>query len=254
MPVITPYSGPIIVYPVNIEKISSRYSFEIKTTKDLINQMPSFSFLNIHCQPSFTNSLGFYWSKFEIHQMINYKICFNTELDVIKKRLSVNTRNEIKKARDTFEIFESTDFQKFETIQKLTFSHQNKKSPFPQGLLRRCDEVLKVRNKRKIFVATRKDNKWAAAAYCVFDNDILYTLMIGTDPALRKGGAVQLLIWHLIESYNDQCKKIDFCGSMLESVERVFRSFGAEQQQYLRIKKIKNPFIKLSNAILRRPK
>ena len=59
--------------------------------------------------------------------------------------------------------------------------------------------------------------------------------MQGTDPALRGSGAPLLAHWHAIQFAATVSKRYDFVGSMMENVERVFRSFGAVQKHYFSI-------------------
>ena len=59
--------------------------------------------------------------------------------------------------------------------------------------------------------------------------------MGGADPELRNSGATSLLMWEAIQFAATVTKKFDFEGSMIESVERFVRAFGARQIPYFQI-------------------
>ena len=69
--------------------------------------------------------------------------------------------------------------------------------------------------------------------------------MGGADETFKSSGAYSLLIWKAIQMSAKLTQQFNFCGSMLPSVERFFRSFGGEQTPYLHIKKTKLLVIKI---------
>jgi hypothetical protein len=76
-----------------------------------------------------------------------------------------------------------------------------------------------------------------AAAYIVWDEQAAYYLMGGADPELRTSGATSLLMWEAIKFASTVTQTFDFEGSMIESIERFFRAFGAKQKRYFRVSK-----------------
>jgi hypothetical protein len=69
----------------------------------------------------------------------------------------------------------------------------------------------------------------------VWDRHAAYNLLGGADPQLRTSGASSLLMWESIVRARERTDVFDFEGSMLQPVERFFRSFGARQTPYLRV-------------------
>ena len=104
-------------------------------------------------------------------------------------------------------------------------------------------------------MATDECDLWAAqdhegtihaAVFMVYDGDTVHYLAGGSDPDLRKSSAMNALLWAAIERASGRgIKKFDFQGSMIESVERVFRAFGGIQTPFFRITKTKNRFYDL---------
>jgi hypothetical protein len=72
--------------------------------------------------------------------------------------------------------------------------------------------------------------------------------MGGIDPAFSSG-AFSLLMWHAIQFASQVTTRFDFEGSMIESIERFFRSFGARQVPYLHVQKINSVVLRTLFAI-----
>ena len=64
--------------------------------------------------------------------------------------------------------------------------------------------------------------------------------MGGGDPEFRNSGATSLLMWNAIQFASTVSQIFDFEGSMIESVERFFRGFGAVQTPYFSISHIRS--------------
>jgi hypothetical protein len=74
-------------------------------------------------------------------------------------------------------------------------------------------------------------------------NDLTTYLFSGTVPAHKQSGAASLLVWKGIQKASKAYKQFDFDGSMIESIEKFFRGFGATPVPYLNVKKSRIPFI-----------
>ena len=62
--------------------------------------------------------------------------------------------------------------------------------------------------------------------------------MGGGDPEFRNSGAASLLIWEGIKFAHNHSEIFDFEGSMIESIERFFRGFGAVPRVYYNVTKL----------------
>lgn len=83
------------------------------------------------------------------------------------------------------------------------------------------------------------------------DQHTVYYLLGGGDPELRTSGATSLLMWEGIRWASEQGKQFDFEGSMVEPIERFFRSFGARQIPYFGIEKCHSALVKVYRAAWR---
>ena len=84
-----------------------------------------------------------------------------------------------------------------------------------------------------------------AALYLVWDEQSAYYLMGGADETHKNSGAYSLLLWNAMKIAAGLTRQFNFCGSMLPTIERFFRSFGGEQIPYFHLKKINSKALKL---------
>jgi hypothetical protein len=111
------------------------------------------------------------------------------------------------------------------------------------------DNSCKANNSRKIFYARDDQGTVHAAIYIVWDEISAYYLMGGTDQSYRNSGATSLCMWEAIKFASTVTERFDFEGSMIESVERFFRAFGARQIPYFQIRKVNSRLLKLMAAM-----
>ena len=69
------------------------------------------------------------------------------------------------------------------------------------------------------------------------------------DPELRSSGATSLCMWEAIAHATSVTTRFDFEGSMIESIERFFRGFGAEQTPYFHITKTPSRLFRARQAL-----
>lgn len=108
------------------------------------------------------------------------------------------------------EIFEDADYQKLLAIMKACMQHQA----------------------GHVYVA--KDthgNQLAAGFFCQFGQTLTFLKGAVTDEG-RNSGAMHFLFARVIALHGNECSRLDFGGSNVESVARFYRSFGAEDQHY----------------------
>jgi hypothetical protein len=73
--------------------------------------------------------------------------------------------------------------------------------------------------------------------------------MGGGHPELRSSGATSLCMWEAIRHAAKVTKSFNFEGSMIESVERFFRAFGAVQTPYFNISKTPSRLLRVKQAL-----
>ena len=119
-----------------------------------------------------------------------------------------------------------------------TFERQGRQVPFTRNLLER----ILVRGSREgavsFYLARDAKEVTHAAALVVRDSVRAYYLLGGTAPGFRTTGGMSLLLWHALQDAQERGLQIfDFEGSMIEPIEKFFRTFGTVQTPYFRVTK-----------------
>ena len=118
-----------------------------------------------------------------------------------------------------------------------------------ESVLKNLLKTAISRNQCKWFIAQDEKEQNHAGVLIVWDENSAYYLLGGSDPNLRNSGAMSLCMWEAIKFASTVAKKFDFEGSMIESVERFFRAFGAEQKPYFHITKTPSYILRMAKIL-----
>jgi len=247
MPVLTPHLGPWLF--ISAQKYANRLAEEKELVNELVDKLPRFDFFRQRFHHSVTNWLPFYWQGFQQTTHYTYVIDLSVDLDIIWKSFRENARRQIRKAGKQVVVRDDLGIERFMDINELSFKRQRTKPPYTRELVQRVDAACEQHGAQKIFFAEGADRRIHAAAYIGWDSQSAYYLMGGLDPELRSSGAMSLLMWEAIKFAAQRTKRFDFEGSMIEPVERFFRSFGAVQTPYFQITKINSLALRLGTEI-----
>jgi hypothetical protein len=149
-----------------------------------------------------------------------------------------NIRREVRKARKQLKVRDDLGLEQFLDINTLTFKRKGKRLPYSREYVRRLDAACVAHNARRMFFAEDAHKRIHAAAYIVWDENSAYYLMGGIDPELLGSGGMSLVMWEAIQFIATVSRKFDFEGSMMETVARFFRAFGARQVPYFSVGRI----------------
>lgn len=239
MPPLTQTLGPWLA------PSKAKYAKQLALQKDLmtalIGKLPPHDYFEQNFHYSITNWLPFYWRGFSQSTRYTYVLEDLTDLDRVWNSFRENIRREIRKAKKRVVCRTETDIDRFLDINTLTFKRQGRKLPYDRELVHRLDVSCVAHNARQIYFAEDAHGEIHAAIYIIWDANSCYYLMGGTVPEFRNSGATSLLMWEAIQFAATVTKKFDFEGSMIESVERFFRGFGARQIPYFQITRMSIP-------------
>jgi hypothetical protein len=205
----------------------------------LIDQLPRWDYFEASFHHSLTNWLPFYWRGFEATTRYTYVLDAVSDLEKIWSGLDESVRRNIRKARKSLTVRTDLSIDQVFDFTSLTFERQGKRLPFGRDLVRRIDAACAARDARQMLFAMDAQGRSHAALYIVMDANYAYYLLGGADPELRSIGGQNLLLWEAIRFASERNLKFDFEGSMIESIEQVFRGFGAAQVPYLHVYGIK---------------
>ncbi|HAP68335.1 MAG TPA: methicillin resistance protein, partial [Flavobacteriales bacterium] len=108
----------------------------------------------------------------------------------------------------------------------------------------RIFEKLTANESCKAWIATDEQGNSVASLLLVWDDESAYYLAGAVDPDNKNTGAMSLLMWTAILFSSSVTNAFNFEGSMIEPVERFFRSFGATQTPYFEIRKTDSKLLK----------
>jgi hypothetical protein len=232
-PSLTPTLGPWV------EPSEGKYARRLELEKDrlaaLIERLPPHHVFRQNFAPAVTNWLPFHWAGFSASVRYTYRLQDLSDPDAIWRDFSDSVRGHVRKAEKTIEVREG-ELEHFLALQAMTFGRQGLKPPSP-ALVRRLDEACRARGAGRLLSAVDADGNTHATIFLVWDDRCAYNLMAGRDDAFVRSGAMSLLLWEAIRFAAGVTKIFDFEGSMIEPIERFFRSFGGRQTPYLRVER-----------------
>lgn len=240
MPHLTQTLGPWLFFPPK-QKKTTKFSFQKEVLTSLIQELPPLDFFSQNFHYSFENWLPFYWKGFQQTTRYTYILENLSDLESVFSNFRSNIKTDVRKAQRQVKVVPSRDIEQFYKLHKTIFEKQNLSPKYNFSLLRKIDESCSKKRCREILFAKDSQGKIHACVYLVWDETDMYYLMGGSDPSLRKSGAISLLIWESIQLASQIGRQFNFEGSMIENIERFFRSFGATQKPYFHISKINSP-------------
>jgi hypothetical protein len=236
MPRLTQTLGPWLA------PAEGKYAAQLARHKELMSalfaQLPAHDLFSQNFHHSITNWLPLHWQGFNQTTRYTYVIDGLSDVEKVWARFEAEARRDIRRAREHLVVRSDPDIEHFLDLNDLTFKRQGKKLPYSRELVRRLDTACAERGLRRMFFAEDSEGRTHAAVYIVWDQDSAYYLMGAADPELRNSGATSLLLWEAIQFAATVTRSFDFEGSMIESIERFFRAFGAKQVPYFHISRM----------------
>ena len=235
-----------VKYPENIKK-HRVMDYQVGVVRDLINMIPIADYVSFNIFYTFSNLLPFYWYGFKESVRYTYVIDNLSDLDKVYSEFDRNFRNRIRKAERVVKTVFSESIDDFYEMNKKSFNRQNIEIPYTYEFIKHHDEILRQHKARKIFFAIDDAGRIHSALYLVWDDSSSYAHLVGDDPELRSSGAGIKLFWDAIQYTSNDLKlnTFDFDGSMIRPIERMRRSFGADQRKFSNLSKYNNIYYRI---------
>lgn len=230
-------------------KYTNRLSRDKELMTELVDQLPRFDLFQQSFHHSVTNWLPFYWRGFRQTTRYTYLIDDLGDLDAVWLGTRQSIRTDVRKAERVLSVRDDLGMDVFLALNEMTFARQGLHLPYSRELVDRLDAACAKHHCRKMLFAEDAKGRVHAAVYIVWDDEAAYYLMGGADPDLRNSGATSLLLWEAIKCAATVTRSFDFEGSMIEPVERFFRSFGARQKPYFWVTKTNSLSVKMRHDV-----
>ncbi|RTZ42586.1 GNAT family N-acetyltransferase [Candidimonas sp. SYP-B2681] len=224
-------------------KPSAALSKQKYALEKLIEQLPPFDHFKQEWHHSQTNWLPFYWQGYNQTTNYTYLLPLLRNESALWDGLQDKVRWEIRKAasRSGLQVRDDLPVTQFLRLHKLVYQRQNKSLPYSENYITTLDKACATRKQRKIFMAQDEHGVLHAGVYLVWDDESAYYLMGGSDPERRSSGAMSLCLWEAIKFAGTVTQRFDFCGSMVQPIERFVRAFGGVQTPYFTVSKTPSP-------------
>lgn len=248
-PKMTPYQGPFVIYPKDL-KATNRDGFESETVADLLKQLTASKVWNIACLPGFKQVGLLKQYGLDITTRQTFLIDLVPDEVVLLSNMKESLRRNIKAAETEFEIVNDTDaITTLFEYQKHTLSGKDVMQAHSllnmQLLLREC-----IQNDSAALWIAKKGNEIQAIVWNAWDARCSYYFMGAQKPGNDNYRAMPALLWHCMKEAKKRGNTIfDLEGSMDPGVEKFFRSFGAQRELYLVLKKNKSLLWRLKEYI-----
>jgi hypothetical protein len=208
-----------------------------RITNLLLDQLPRNKSVNIRLSPNVDYFLPMHWKHYITYPKLTYRINDLTDLNAIYDRFNKTVKKNIIRANNKVMVKTIDDIEILLMLMEKTYKIQNRKFPISKNLIRNIYNACKKFNAGRVLYAIDKDDNVYSGAFSVYDKNVCYALIGGTDPKFRSSGAHTLLLWEEIKFASTVSKSFDFEGSMVEGIETFFRQFGGTRTVYYQIRK-----------------
>jgi hypothetical protein len=220
---------------------------QMKILEEMATDLQFFDYYNQNWHPSVLNWLPFYWQGFTQSSRYSYQIQV-TSKEQIDAGYDSEVKRIVKKALGQLKIIESSDVSTLLSVINKTFERKDRGNPYDIEIFKSVWKVCNERKCGKMFFALDSLENVHAVIFLIWDNETVFYLAGGMDNQY-KSGAMTLLIDYSIKMAIDMGKVFDFEGSMIRSIERYFRSFGAVQREYFVLTKVNSKMLKFRFAL-----
>ncbi len=251
MPKLTPYLGPLIIYPEQgFSKYQKKLSYSYDVLENLEKQLPRFSYFAQNFTPNQPEWYPFYKKGYE-QTSRNTFIIHHQDVKMAWNQLSSDVKNKINKASKQLSIEESTEIDTIYNIHRIGYEKAKISIPYSKSFLNDLINGVLEQHAGRSTVGITQSGEVIAHQLVVWDSKYYYNLVLSSNPETRHTGVVQLLLWDSIKKALEVGLHYNFEGTMLPNVEPIFRRFGGLFKPYHHIYRDKNKIIKLLRIALR---
>ena len=204
----------------------------------LLEQLPHAKNVRICLDSSCSYILPYYWKGFTVTPFCSYRLRDLSDLNRIYAGFGKIVKKNIKSAENKVRISDKADVEQLYEMLSITFKNQNRRYPIQKELIQEIVSECEKRNAGKMFSAIDENGNVHACSYFVYDQNVCYYLISGSNPEFRSSGAQTLILWEGIQFAAKVSRAFDFEGSMIEGIENFFRCFGGELVVNYEIKRL----------------
>jgi hypothetical protein len=251
MPPFTPWYNLNISYE-NGMKEANKLSYDKDIISEIIDKMPKADYVQLALSPETTNWLPFYWKGFEQTTAYTYLINTNKPLEQLFTEIGKKKNNVHKADKLGFTVFEDDNIDFFYSNYIKTLQNSPNSVIYPKRILNAIYNNAKEQQSGKIISVKDDKNNTLASTLYVWDHQYLYYLISVRNTDFTENCAVSKVVWEGIQLAHEKQLTFNFEGSMVEPIEHFFRSFGAKQTPYFKLKKFNSELLRVGNSFLKK--
>lgn len=248
MPAYTQYLGPSIRYKQS-QSYTKRLAYDKKTIQELLDQLPKIHRFEQSLNPYMQNWLPFFWNAYKQNSCFTYILDDISDVEETYKNFSSNIRRAIKKAQKTLSVTKINEVDEFIALIDKSGKGSKIMKDERRNMVRNIIVNSIERERGTLLIAKDENENIHAGAFFLEDHNMFHYIMGAANSEFRSSGASSLLMWSAIKLFSQANKKFNFEGSMVESIEKYFRSFGAQQLSYSKLSKINSRLLKIKLAL-----
>jgi hypothetical protein len=238
MPKLTPRWG--VLLPPLCGTRAAVASEETRLLTTMAKALQKQRFFIQHFNPAIDNWLPFRWQGYAQTTRYTFQVSVQN-IQSVWQNMAHNARQQIKNAqRLGITVVPCTPELLF-ALEEETYSRQGLRTPHTLEQLKRLVSASGDRCSGECLAAVDPRGNVHAASFYVWDAQATSALILASSSKLRASGAASLLHWHMMQSAAERSKVYDFCGSVVEGIERFIRSFGATRVPYHQISRFPWP-------------
>lgn len=234
-PLFAPNCGLFFINEASKE--SRKISFEKGVIEALLEWISkqAFPLVEICLPPEYRDTQAATWKKFRVVANYTYRLDLNQSEEELWNGIDSSRRNRIRKLESEGHTFSQVK-DPYEVAELVSRRLGQKGVPFNQAVAFAIVQYFMKSGKGIAFSSSGEDQD-GSIVFAAIIGDTAYYLFGGTSTGSGDRGA-SLLLWELIKATKRSgASQFDFEGSMVENVERYFRSYGGQITPYFRIKK-----------------
>ncbi len=226
--------GGVRMFVNEDQKYASKLGMEHEALSYFIDKLKNSDWLMQKFYPGFHNWLPFYWAGFRQQLRYTYTLDLQQSESQLFSEFRENIRREIRKAEKKIVVSECQDIEALYALLK-----KSKESVLDFSLehVTRVFDAAKDKGQIMLLQANDDNGKTHSMGMFAWDNFAAYYLLGASDPQFKNSGSMSLLMWEAIKKSMANTSTFNFEGSMIESIERFFRGFGAQQQPFFELEK-----------------